>query len=73
MAQKRTDIFGVEPEIGDLIAFNPAHYKGLCVSRCVGFSQSGLPEVEADKNSNYGFLNNNLNYTPKTGFVVHKQ
>ena len=65
----RKDIFGVTPEIGDLITFNPAYYKGLVVSECVGFSQSGLPEVKADKNGKYGFLNNNGNYTPKTGFV----
>lgn len=69
------DIFGVEPEIGDLIVYNPPKYKGLIVAKCVGFASSGLPELEIDKVKNWfytGQPNSNGYYTPKTGFVVHK-
>lgn len=52
----RLDEFGVEPKVGDLIAFNPAKYKGLVTGTCRGFSESGLPEVEIPKvqNKRYG-------------------
>jgi signal peptidase I len=65
---KRKDMFGVIPEIGDTIVFNPPYYKGLVSSKVIGFAKSGLPEVESytpPYNSN-----NEMNDTPKTGFVV---
>jgi len=45
----RKDIFGVEPEIGDLIAFNPPRYSGLISGICMGFAESGLPEVDTNQ------------------------
>ena len=67
----RKDVFGVIPEIGDLIAFNTANHKGLIVSECKGFSSSGLPEVEFIEGMR-GSYNLSGYYSPKTGFVVHK-
>ena len=67
----RKDVFGIIPEIGDLIAFNPANNKGLIVSECKGFSSSGLPEVEFIEGMR-GSCNLSGYYSPKTGFVVHK-
>lgn len=71
----QTDIFGITPEVGDIIIYNSPKYKGLVVGKCVGFSTSGLPELDIDKNIYGGYLgqrNNSGYYTPKTGFVVHK-
>ncbi len=34
---KRKDIFGIEPELGDTIVYNPAKHKGLVYGICVGF------------------------------------
>lgn len=80
----RTDIFYVTPEIGDIIIFNPARYKGLVYGTCIGFSEAGLPlvtnlyeEPELKLSDSYcsnnfsGYRRNNA-YTPKTGFVVKK-
>lgn len=67
----RKDVFGVIPEIGDLIAFNPPKHKGLIVSECKGFSLSGLPEVEFIEGMR-GSYNLSGYYSPKTGFIVHK-
>lgn len=75
MKEIQKDIFGVEPEIGDLIVYNPPKYKGLLVAKCVGFTNSGLPELEINKEKNWfytGQPNKNGYYTPKTEFVVHK-
>lgn len=59
------DIFGIQPEIGDIIIFNPPRYKGLVYGRCIGFMASGLPKVN--------WNDNELDYrVPKTGFVVKK-
>ena len=71
--EKRRDIFGVEPVLGDLIAFNPVKYKGLIFGSCVGFTSVGLPRLKItniEKYSNYFDINGYI--TPKTGFVVHK-
>ena len=71
---KKKDIFGVEPELDDLIVFNPPKYKGLIITKCIGFSPSGSPEVErVDGKWIYGAHNLRGRYTPKTDFVVHKQ
>ena len=71
--KKKNDIFGVTPEIGDIIVYNPAKHKGLIFGKCVGFSKHGLPEIDIDDyESNYGQRNSSGNYTPKTGFVVKK-
>lgn len=71
MIQK--DIFGVEPEIGDTIVWNPANYKGLVHYKCSGFTKSGLPELDVPLMvNNYGSRNKNGKITPKTGFVVRK-
>ena len=72
---KTPDIFGIVPEIGDLIAYNPPKYKGLIFGKCVGFAKSGLPLLEIASNENRypGQFNNDGFYTPKTGFVTHKK
>ena len=33
------DIFGNELELGDIVAFNPPHYKGLAKGRITNFSE----------------------------------
>lgn len=71
MKNIKTDIFGIVPQIGDIIVFNPPHYKGLLHFECVGFSEAGLPEVNPNKH--IGATNSNGRYTPKTGFVVIKK
>ncbi len=65
---KKKDILGNEPEIGDLIAFNPPGYKGIISSKVVGISPGGLPIVE----KNITRSTNKNNNTPKTGFVIVK-
>jgi len=73
MKDIRKDIFGIEPEIGDMIVYNPVKYKGLVYGKCIGFVKSGLPEIEinTDKFPQYiGQATANGNYTPKTGFVI---
>lgn len=78
----RKDILGNTPEIGDIIAYNPVHYKGLIHGNCVGFSKTtGLPIIEIDRNiypKHYGqpvhIEGSNGNYFhPKTGFVIVKK
>jgi len=70
----QTDIFGVTPKIGDTIVYNPPKYKGLVVAKCMGFTKSGLPELAFDdKYSYHGQRNGNGFYTPKTGFLIHKE
>ena len=73
--EKRKDIFGIAPELGDLIAFNPARYKGLVVGECVDYTSVGLPVVMLTdtKYSEYYISNNKGTIVPKTGFVVHKK
>lgn len=71
MSKIVTDIFGVEPKIGDLIVYNPPRWKGLIVGKCVGFSKFGLPEL--DVNGQFAGIPNKKGFhTPKTGFVVYK-
>lgn len=41
----KKDIFGKEPNIGDILIFNPPKYKGLVYGTCVGFGNTGLPKV----------------------------
>jgi len=71
---KRKDIFGIEPELGDTIVYNPAKHKGLVYGICVGFSTSGLPQVSLDKKflvvDVYSIVNGEKRYTPKTGFTL---
>jgi len=70
----KQDIFGLIPEIGDTIVFNPAKYKGLVSGECVGFSQSGLPKISMeDKHVYMGQMSKDGCYTPKTGFVIIKK
>ena len=71
----RLDEFGVEPKVCDLIAFNPAKYKGLDRRTCRGFSESGLPGVEIPKvpSKRHGQPNASGFYTPKTGFCDHAE
>ena len=70
----KKDILGNTPKVGDTIVFNPTGYKGLMSGVVAGFAKSGMPEVKPervyDNNSDYGKLNKNGMYTPKTGFVV---
>lgn len=75
MKEKRTDIFGVTPDIGDLIVYNPPVYKGLVIGTCVGFTSVGLPKLKIDRDVYSFYLgqsDKNDYYTPKTGFVVKK-
>lgn len=58
--EKRKDIMGNTPEIGDTIAFNPPYYKGLKKAKVIGFSKAGLPIISKGNDS------------PKTGFVIVK-
>ena len=70
----RKDILKQDPEVGDIIVFNPPQYKGLVYGICIGFTNLGLPKVghlSSMEGMSYtvekcGF------YTPKTGFVVVK-
>lgn len=72
--EKQKDIFGIEPEIGDTIIYNPPKYKGLVIAKCMGFSKSGLPELEFENKFSYhGQRNSKGFYTPKTEFVVRKE
>ena len=72
----KKDILGNTPQIGDTIAFNPSHYKGLLTGEVLGFTSSGSPEINP-KNvyphmQHIGDANKNGMYTPKTGFVIVK-
>ena len=69
---KQTDIFGITPEIGDTIVYNPPKYKGLVIGKCVGFAKSGLPELKIDHHV-HGQTTAQGFHTPKTGFVIHKE
>ena len=62
--ERRQDIRGFTPEIGDTIAYNPPHYKGLVLANIIGFSKVGLPIID-HRQSRY-----NPNPSPKTGFVI---
>lgn len=74
----KKDILGNTPKVGDTIAFNPTGYKGLETGVVTGFTKSGSPEVKPERvyrngtDSDYGKLNKNGMYTPKTGFVIAK-
>jgi hypothetical protein len=72
----RKDIFGVTPQLQDIIVYNPAQYKGLVHGVCVGYTKSGLPLVLIHEKFRGSYLGQTSNhphhYTPKTGFVVIK-
>ncbi len=65
--EKRKDIFGNTPEIGDIIAFVPASYKQMIYGECVDFAKSGLLILKINPEFGYTGQNN----TPKSGFVVY--
>lgn len=68
------DLFGREPKVGDIIAFNPPSYKGLTYGTCVGFSKAGLPKIN-NVNDTSGIswdISRKGFYSPKTGFVIVK-
>jgi len=67
----KKDILGRTPEVGDVIGFNPARYKGIILRECKGFSKAGLPEVETGENY-IGQRNDSGYYTPKTDFIIIK-
>jgi hypothetical protein len=74
----RQDMFGVTPVIGDIIVFNPPKNKGLISGVCVGFSEAGLPKLNFDpdtriKHTVYFDITVKGFYTPKTGFVIHRE
>lgn len=76
--KKRLDFFGVEPQIGDEIAYNPPRYKGLVKGICVGFSPGGLPQLsKLIENSNIHYnvrlveSNSDNLFIPKTGFIIN--
>jgi hypothetical protein len=71
----RKDVLGQIPDIGDIVGFNPAKYKGLVYGKCIGYTKSGLPKIAnidfskswvSNKFEHYDFL------VPKTGFLVCK-
>lgn len=66
--EKRKDLFGNTPEIGDIIAFVPSAYKLMIYGECIGFAKSGLPELKIDPSFGYTGQHN----TPKKGFVIKK-
>lgn len=74
----RTDLLGRTPMIGDIVAWNPPHYKGLVFGQVIDFKKgSNLPMVRIDDQfkSRYigqdcGVFEGNKVYVPKTGFVI---
>jgi len=74
----RTDLLGRTPRIGDKVAWNPSHHKGLVFGEVVDFKKgSNLPMVRIDdqfKGKHYGrsagVLDGNEVFVPKTGFVI---
>lgn len=73
---RRPDIVGRIPEVGDLIAYNPPRYKGIELMICVGFVKSGLPilvkrPIYATWEGTEEELIERYKYnTPKTNFVI---
>lgn len=69
---KITDIFGKTPKVGDIIVYNPPHYKGLVYGKCKALSKAGNPRVEilSDYKEYYIRLDKDGLYSPKTGFVI---
>lgn len=76
--EKRKDLFGVTPEIGDTVIWNPSKYKGLVFGKVIDYRKNnGLPIIEIDesyKNKNIGQNSGTgpYQYVPKTEFVVKK-
>lgn len=76
MAERRLDIMGKMPHVGDLIIYNPPRYKGLVKMVCVGFAKSGLPilvkpPIYASEEYTIEELAEKFKFdTPKTGFVI---
>jgi signal peptidase I len=68
---KRGDLFGVIPDLGDIIVFNPPRYKGLIYGECIGFTSVGLPRVGVGISKDSNELVEE--FVPKTGFVVKKK
>lgn len=74
----RTDLLGRTPRIGDKVAWNPPHYKGLVFGEVIDFKKgSNLPMIRIDdqfKGKHYGqssgLFEGGLVYVPKTGFVI---
>jgi hypothetical protein len=78
MTELRKDIIGRRVNIGDMICWNPAKYKGLVFGIITGFRKAnGLPIVLIDnKFSNYYIGQNSgeiHHYVPKTGFALIKE
>jgi hypothetical protein len=74
--ERKKDLLGNIPEIGDIIVFNPPKYKGLVYGECVGFTSTGIPKVLKTNTSNFYLeyvLKQNGYYSPKTEFVVAKR
>lgn len=61
---KKKDILGREPQIGDIIAYNPPRKKGMDYGKVIGYSVTGLPVV--DKPVGWGHS------SPRTGFAIIK-
>lgn len=76
--EKRKDMFGVTPEIGDTVVWNPARYKGLVFGKVIDYRKNnGLPIIEADARYTNTCIGQNTgtghnHYVPKTEFVVKK-
>lgn len=70
-------MFGVEPVVGDLVVFNPPHYKGLVIGKCIGFTRAGLPKITFANKALFRSMATYLDddkiteyCTPKTEFVI---
>lgn len=74
----RKDILGRTPRIGDKVAWNPPHYKGLVFGEVIDFKKgSNLPMIRIDDQfkdryigQSCGVFEGNGVYVPKTGFVI---
>lgn len=80
------DIFGIIPEAGDIIVYNPPKYKGLVYGICVGFSSSsGLPIILINEKFKGRYLGEEYYnkwsrsikyipdcYTPKSEFIISR-
>ena len=74
----RTDLLGRTPRIGEKVAWNPPHYKGLVFGEVVDFKKgSNLPMIRIDDQfkerncgDSAGIFEGNEVFVPKTGFVI---
>ena len=73
----RKDILGRTPRIGDKVAWNPCHYKGLVFGQIIDFKKgNNLPMIRIDDSfkgyygQSAGTFEGGTVYVPRTGFVI---